>query len=275
MTAAEQFDDEPGFAALTEKIARERRFACGSYKDRCLRRRIAVRMRACRAASYGAYALHLDQHPDEWDRLLKSLTINVTKFFRNRDVFDAIARTVVPALWAAPAPSIRVWSAGCASGEEPYSLAILFDLHAAVTGGTAAAARVQILASDIDEASLNAAREGVYGSRAFAETAPDIRRAYFSGAEPASVAPLVRALVRFERRDLVADPAPPSPFSLIVCRNVLIYFDRPTQERLVAQFHRALAPGGFLVLGKTETIFGPQRDLFAMLDQRARVYQRR
>ena len=275
MSVADHQDDEAGFTALTDKIARERRFACGSYKDPCLRRRIAVRMRACRTVSYGAYALHLDTHPDEWDRLLKSLTINVTKFFRNRDVFDAIARTVIPALWSSPAPSIRVWSAGCASGEEPYSLAILFHLHAALAGGAASAARVQILASDIDDASLNAAREGVYGSRAFSETAPDIRRAYFSETEPASIVPGVRALTLFERRDLVADPAPSGPFGLIVCRNVLIYLDRPTQERLVAQFHRALAPGGFLVLGKTETMFGMQRDQFTVLDHRARVYQRR
>jgi chemotaxis methyl-accepting protein methylase len=273
MTAGDATDDA-GFAMLTAKIARERRFACGSYKDKCLRRRIAVRMRACRAASYDAYARHLDVHPEEWDKLLDALTINVTKFFRNPDVYDAIAKSVVPVLWNSRAPIIRVWSAGCASGEEPYSLAILFHQHASALGSAERAARVRVLGSDIDRRSLATAAAGAYAEHAFGETRVALRERYFSRGLPAVIAPDVRALAQFERRDLLNEPAPEGPFHLVACRNVMIYLDRPSQERLIARFHEILAPGGFLVLGKTETLFGALRDRFTVLDQRARIYRR-
>lgn len=267
-------DDEAGFVALTEKIARERRFACGSYKDRCLRRRIAVRMRACRVERYAEYAAHLDMHPEEWDRLLDALTINVTKFFRNPDVYDALANVVVPALWALPVSSLRVWSAGCSSGEETYSLAILFHRYAATHGDLARLARVEVLGTDIDLRSLAAAERGSYTGPAFADTPPELREAYFSKGEPAEVIPAVRAITRFERRDLLNDPAPRGAFHLVVCRNVMIYFDRESQDRLVGRFHSALVPGGFLALGKTETLFGSLRDRFTTLKQRERLYRR-
>src|SRR5688572_4111808 len=104
MTRAEAGEDEAGFRRLTDKIARERKFACGSYKDRCLRRRIAVRMRACRTTTYAAYAQFLDKHAAEWDKLLDALTINVTKLFRNADVYDAMEELVVPEIWALSVP---------------------------------------------------------------------------------------------------------------------------------------------------------------------------
>lgn len=274
MTAADPADDEAGFRALTDRIARERGFACGSYKDKCVRRRIAVRMRACRAESYAEYGRHLDAHPDEWDRLLDALTINVTKFFRNADVFDAIAATVIPALWRRPDAELRVWSAGCASGEEPYSLAILFHEHAVAAGTPGRASRAQVTGTDIDARSLAAAAAATYGEAAFTETTPARRARYFSPGDPATLAPAVRALVRFERLDLLRDPPPPGPLHLVVCRNVLIYFDRPTQDALIDRIHAALAPGGFLVLGKTETLFGERRDRLTLVAQRERIYRR-
>jgi chemotaxis methyl-accepting protein methylase len=262
--------DEAGFRALTGKIARERGFACGSYKDQCLRRRIAVRMRATGAADYASYAAVLDRRPGEWDRLLDALTINVTKLFRNADTWDAIARTVVPVLAARDGSAIRAWSAGCSSGEEPYSLAIVAHRHAPAD----AAARWRILATDIDEGSLARARAAAYPEAAFAETPPAVRARYFSPEAPHVVTPDARALVRFERRDLLADPPPPGPFHLVLCRNVIIYFDRESQERLFSTFHDVLAPGGFLVLGKTETLLGPARSHFAPVDQRQRIYRK-
>src|SRR5262245_25733954 len=164
--------DDAGFVALTEKIARERAFGCGSYKEKCLRRRIAVRMRARGVHRFSDYAALLDRDAVEYERLLDTLTINVTKLFRNWSVFDALARQVVPILWDGGARPIRVWSAGCSSGEEPYSLAILFHQHAAMRGQAAAASRVNVLASDIDRASLEAARRGEFAEAAFGDT-PD------------------------------------------------------------------------------------------------------
>ena len=223
MTPDAGAEDEPGFRALTEKIVRERRFACLSYKDRCGRRRIAVRMRACRVESYRGYSAHLDAHPDEWDKLLDALTINVTKFFRNPEVYRAIGELIVPMLWASPRETSRVWSAGCSSGEETYSLAILFHRYAATHGWLDRLSRVRVLGTDIDLRSLAAAAAASYKESAFSDTPPDLREAYFSTGEPATVLPAARAIVRFERRDLLNDPPPDGPFDLVVCRNVMIY----------------------------------------------------
>jgi chemotaxis methyl-accepting protein methylase len=266
--------DDVGFAALTDKIARERAFGCASYKEKCLRRRIAVRMRARGIHRFADYAALLDRDAVEYERLMDTLTINVTKLFRNWSTFDAVARTVVPILWEGAARPIRGWSAGCSSGEEPYSLAILFHQHAAARGENADAGRVQILASDIDRASLDAARRGQYAEAAFADTPIEVRRRYFSVRPPFEVVPEIRPLVSFERRDLIVDP-PPAGMHLIACRNVLIYFDRGTQEKLFQRFHEALVPGGFLVLGKVETLLGPTRSLFSAVDPRERIFRRR
>jgi chemotaxis methyl-accepting protein methylase len=266
--------DDAGFAALTEKIARERAFGCASYKEKCLRRRIAVRMRARGVHRFADYAALLDHDAAEYDRLLDTLTINVTKLFRNWSTFDAIARSVVPILWHGDARPIRAWSAGCSSGEEAYSLAILFHRYAADRGELADASRVQVLASDIDRESLLAARRAQYTDAAFADTPAELQRGYFSAGPPYEVAPAIRPLVTFERRDLIVDPSPRG-MHLIACRNVLIYFDRATQEALFQRFHDALVPGGFLVLGKVETLLGPARSLFAPVDPRERIFRRR
>jgi chemotaxis methyl-accepting protein methylase len=263
------------FLELTRKISRDRGFACANYKEKCLRRRIAVRMRAKGVHTYADYARLLDSDSAEYDRLLDALTINVTKLFRNWTVYEAIATHVVPALFQLDTRAIRVWSAGCSSGEEPYSLAILLHRYAAAHGLLRRLPHVEVLGTDIDRGSLEAAARGQFAEPAFEETPPELRERYFSTDPPFTVAPEVRAMVRFERRDLL-DELPPMPggFQLITCRNVLIYFDRDTQERLLGRFHTALAPGAFLVLGKVETLLGPVRSRFAAVDARERIFRR-
>jgi chemotaxis protein methyltransferase CheR len=266
--------DDAGFLALNQKISRERGFGCSSYKEKCLRRRIAVRMRARGVHTYDEYARLLDQDAAEYEKLLDALTINVTKLFRNWETYEAVSRLVVPPLWALPEKSIRVWSAGCSSGEEPYSIAALFLNHAQAIGEAARASRVAVLGTDIDRASLEAARRGSYEQAAFADTPEELRRRYFTAGWPATVVPELRSLVSFERRDLLAEPPPPGGHHLVVCRNVVIYFDRPTQEALFERFHAALLPGGYLVLGKVETLLGRARTLFAPVDSRERIFRR-
>jgi len=266
--------DDAGFLALNDKISRERGFGCASYKEKCLRRRIAVRMRARGVHSYGDYARLLDQDAGEYEKLLDALTINVTKLFRNWETYEAVSRLVVPPLWSLPEQSIRVWSAGCSSGEEPYSMAALFLSHAESVGQGAKASRVSVLGTDIDRASLEAARRGSYEQGAFADTPEELRRRFFTPGWPATVVPQLRSLVSFERRDLLAEPPPPGGHHLVVCRNVVIYFDRPTQEALFERFHAALLPGGYLVLGKVETLLGRARTLFAPVDSRERIFRR-
>jgi chemotaxis methyl-accepting protein methylase len=134
--------------------------------------------------------------------------------------------------------------------------------------------RVRVLGTDIDRRSLAAAGRGEFKEADFAETPPELRERYFSPASPFTVAPAIRKLVRFERRDLLEDEPPAGGFDLISCRNVLIYFDRETQERLFETFYRALAPGGYLVLGKVETLLGPARSRFTPIDARERIFRR-
>ncbi|MFN2566901.1 MAG: protein-glutamate O-methyltransferase CheR, partial [Gemmatimonadaceae bacterium] len=263
------------FRMLTEKVFRERGFGCASYKERCLRRRIAVRMRARGVHTYEDYARVLDRDAMEYERLLDALTINVTRLFRNKEVFAAIGARVIPEIWQWPTRRLRVWSAGCSSGEEAYSLAALMHRHSAERGAGSALSRVDILGTDVHGPSLEAAAEGVYAESAFEEVPPEIREAYFGGREARNRAsPELRRLVRFESHDLLRERPPADGYALILCRNVLIYFDRPSQERLFEQFYQALAPGGFLVLGMVETLFGEARGRFATLDARARIFRR-
>ncbi len=267
-------DADREFDALTAKIARDKGFGCSSYKEKCLRRRIAVRMRARGVHTYGDYARVLDADGNEYERLLDALTINVTKLFRNWETYEVIAQKVVPALWERPIPVINVWSAGCSSGEEPYSLAALFHRQAESAGHLGdLVRRVRVLGSDIDARCLVDAERGSFEEGDFAETPTTLRQRYFAPAAPFTIIPEVKRLVRFERRDLLAETPPPGPHHLIVCRNVLIYFDRETQERLFDKFYSALAPDGFLVLGKVETLLGAARARFVAVDGRERVFR--
>ena len=274
-------DDDVGFRELTGKISRERGFGTANYKGTVLRRRLAVRMRARGAADYGAYSRILDADPLEYERLIDALTINVTKVYRNPDTWDAVVAQVLPVLWRSGAPRLRCWVAGCSSGEEAYTLAALWHRFVSTRltpAATPAAplARVRIVASDIDRRSLEAATRGTYAEAAFSETPEPLRHRYFAAVPPGgeSAVPELRALIDFERRDLLLDPPPNGPIQLITCRNVIIYFDRASQESLMRRFHETLAPGGFLVLGKVETLLGPTRSLFEAVDLRQRIFRR-
>jgi len=267
--------DDAGFYALMEKITRDRGFQCSSYKDKCLRRRIAVRMRAKGSVSHSEYAGVLDTDPREYDRLVRSLTINVTKFFRNWDTFAAIQKKVIPALWERGERELRVWSAGCASGEEAYSLAILMHKHAAERSELSRLDNLSIVGTDIDAHCLGEADAAQYAEAAFGDTPATVRRDYFSAvAGRFALLPEVRQMVRFECSDLLRSDPPFEDIHLIACRNVVIYFEREAQDALFEEFHRALAPGGFLVLGKVETLLGAARSMFSPVNARERVFRK-
>jgi chemotaxis methyl-accepting protein methylase len=269
MTGEAITDD--GFDTLTEKITRERGFGCASYKEKCVRRRIAVRMRARGVHTFREYAAVLDRDEREYDLLLDALTINVTKFFRNPETFAAIDRELVPELFARAEPKLRIWSAGCASGEEAYSLAIL--MHRYAIANARRFERVDVMGTDVDRASLAAAERAVYLEATLSDTPVEIRQTYFSLQSPHRVNADVRARVHFRRHDLLREPVP-EPQHLVCCRNVIIYFDRATQEKLFERFAAAILPGGFLVLGRVETLFGAARAMFAPVDGRERLFRR-
>ena len=267
-------DADDGFRDLADKITRESEFRCNNYKDRCVRRRIAVRMRARGTATYAQYADLLDADAGEYGHLIDVLTVNVTKFFRNPNTFAVVARSVVPELWRRVG-NIDVWSAGSASGEEAYSMAALFYDHARVAGELDHLGRVRVLGSDIDRGSLEAADRAMYLPASFADTAPEaLDRLFPQLGDRRTVAPAIRAITSFERRDVLQDPPAPSSFDLVACRNVVIYLDRDTQERLLDSLYDALRPGGFLIMGHVETLFGKARRFLTPVDLRERIYRK-
>jgi chemotaxis protein methyltransferase CheR len=268
--------EDQGFSALASRIAGEAGLDVGAYKDRCLRRRIAVRMRACGVHTYTEYLTVLDHTPQEFERLLDALTINVTKFFRNRETWDTLAGGVLPELIRAREGRIRAWSAGCSSGEEPYTIVMLMALVLERLGRIGWLDRIRVDATDFDKASLETARAAHYPLKAFSEAPAEVPRRFCQpiDAETVLVRPEFRALVEFRRHDLLRDPPVASGYDLIFCRNVVIYFDRATQEKLMSRFTDALVPKGILVLGKVETIFGPARDRLDLVDPRERIYRR-
>ena len=268
-------DADADFRALMEKITRDRGFRCLSYKDKCLRRRVGVRMRAKGTDSYIEYAGILDTDHQEYDRLHRVLTINVTKFFRNWDAYAVLEQRVIPELWERTGASLRIWSAGCASGEEPYSVAILMHAHARATGALDRLDDVSIVGTDIDGHVLADAASGLYPETAMGDTPERLRADYFpamSGLR--GMLPDVKRMVKFECADLLQAPPPFGSVHLIMCRNVIIYFEREAQEALFREFHRVLAPGGFLVLGKVETLLGEIRSLFSPVNARERVFRK-
>jgi len=255
---------------LKEQILRAVGFRCDSYKEKCLRRRIAVRMRARGMHTYADYALLLRADPAEYERLVDTITINVSKFFRNPEVWDAVRAQVLPALHAQGHEVLRVWSAGCASGEEPYSLNILLREYAAARSVPPAHT---VLGTDIDVAVLEQAERGEYPAFALADTQVAVRDRWFGEGPPYRLQPEARQGVSFQRLDLLSDPLPRDQH-LICCRNVVIYFERPLQETLFQRLHASLAPGGFLVLGKVEALSGSAGRLFSMVSARHRIFRR-
>ena len=232
-------------------------------------------MRARNAKSFAEYAGLLDTDSAEYDRLVEALTINVSKFFRNPETFACMASKVLPDLWSSRSPILRMWSAGCATGEEPYSLAVLCREHAVANNDLRGLDRVRIIGSDVDREAVSAASKGRYHASSFADTPPAVVEKYFPLEHGMhSVAPEIRNLVAFEQRDLLDGGGPFGRMHLIICRNVIIYFTRETQERLFDRFHELLLPGGFLVLGKVETLLGKSRELFAPVSSRERIYRR-
>jgi chemotaxis protein methyltransferase CheR len=265
--------DDRGFRALTQKISRARGLACGSYKDRCLRRRIAVRMRARGVHTFDDYSRLLDQDVHEYDLLVDALTINVTKFFRNLETWRALEPRLAQ-LWTARRGEVRSWSAGCASGEEPYTVAVALAETARRLDQETLLPRARVDATDIDRTSLDRTRAAEYPEAAFTEMPMDLVRRYFTAELPRRPLPALQRIVRVVKHDLTSEPAPAPPYDLVVCRNVVIYFDRPMQERLFGLFADALAPGGVLLLGKVETLFGPARGRLVLEEPRERIYRK-
>jgi chemotaxis protein methyltransferase CheR len=244
------------------------------YKEKCLKRRIDVRVRATGAHTYLDYMAVLKKDPTEYDRLFDTLTINVTNFFRDKSTYRVIEKTVIPELISSKKKEgkriIRVWSAACASGEEPYSMAILFNK---ILGERIGDYLISIYATDIDEKVMEKAKRGEYGAGNLSKVDEKILKQYFNRNLKYSLKKEIKQMVRFKRHDLISD-RPLAHLDIILCRNVLIYFSRDLQVKLFDKFYEGLNRGGYLILGKTESLAGETVKLFQPVSIRERIYQK-
>lgn len=260
------------YLAITELLQVRRQFDISQYKDRCIRRRIAKRLRFCKVTDFASYLHRLEMDGDELDSLLATISIHVSQFFRNPDSFRILEQKIFPDLCrrarTAGHRELTLWSAGCASGEEPYSLALLVDDLAATD------LDIRVLATDVSEPVLDVARAGHFDAAHLREVPAAILKKYFRHENGRyQLIERVRDRVEFIRHNIMTACDFPAA-DLILCRNVLIYFTRQEQERILTRFAAALPEGGVLVLGRSETMAEQVRRYYRAEFSVERIYRR-
>ncbi len=243
------------------------------YKQGTLRRRIERRMAlaAIRTDDMYRYLDMVRNDPNELDLLAKDLLIHVTSFFRDPAVFDRLSETIIPELILGRPPDqpIRIWVAGCSTGEETYSLAMIFQEQITAAGGNV---KLQVFASDVDADAVARARDGLYPETIEANVSPPRLARFFSKDDHGyRISPELRALVVFTVQDVLTDP-PFSRIDLVSCRNLLIYLRPDAQAKVISLFHFALREGGTLLLGSSETA-GEIDGIFEVISKPERLYR--
>ena len=266
----EQTDGGAGIELVLEHLKQTRAFDFTGYKRGTLTRRIEKRMDQVGVASPADYVDYLEVHPEEFEPLFNTILINVTSFFRDTEAWEALRDVVVPEIVARDRTPIRVWSAGCSSGQEAYSAVMLLADAIGIEG---VKERVKVYATDVDEEALEQARLASYTAREMESVPPEMAERYFDQTGSTwTLNPELRRAVIFGRHDLLQD-APISRVDLLLCRNTLMYFNAEVQTRLVQGLHFSLAPDGYLLLGKVEMLLG-RGELFESVDVKRRLFRK-
>lgn len=261
---------------LLTKVREERGLDLAQFRESYVVRRVTVRLNALGLRTYKQYELYLDQHPEEYARLLDTLTINVTQFFRDPTVYALFRDQVIPTLLATKRARkqrlVRLWSAGCATGEEPYSLAMsMLDGIARTRSNDA---MLSVVGTDIDRKALAVAKAGEYPIRALNQISTADRHRYVDvDGDVFRMKREVMRVTRFQYLNLFDDP-PINGVDVVFCRNVFIYFNHEDQARLMGSFWDALTRGGFLVLGRSERLAPKLAQRFELISGRERVYRK-
>ncbi len=267
-------DHKKTFAALLHKISSERGLELRNYHSELLKRRIALRLQHNNIPSYSKYMDFLSRTPGEYDRLFETLCINISEFFRDTPVWitiQSLFENLIHSKIKNNQNSIRIWSAGCANGEEPYSLAI--DLKEALRR-TAQIPHIEILATDVDKACLNFAGKAVYSKDTVKNTSPKLLARYFELSEGKFyVKDEIKKLVSFDYLDLTSQQYPKN-IDVLSCRNVFIYFNRQLQKQILDKFCGSLVPGGYLIMGRSETLGLEYEHYFETVDSNARIFRK-
>jgi two-component system, chemotaxis family, CheB/CheR fusion protein len=267
------FTADARWVELLQYLHVTRGFDFQGYKPTTLARRVRKRMSMRGIESYDAYQEYIELHQDEFGELFNTILINVTNFFRDPESWEALRTMAIAPLLAAKSNSepIRAWSAGCASGEEAYSIAMVL---AEEMGVEQFRERVKIYGTDVDEDALNVARHATYTDKQLENVSSELREKYFQQVDGLyAFRKDLRRQVIFGRHDLISD-APISRVDLLVCRNTLMYFNAETQARILARFHFALVDTGYLFLGRAETLMA-QGQMFVPVDMKRRISRKR
>jgi two-component system, chemotaxis family, CheB/CheR fusion protein len=260
--------DTAVFGSLIDYLKRTRGFDFHAYKAAGLQRRITKRLDTIGVSGFSDYIDFLEVHPDEFGALFDSILINVTGFFRDPPAWQIIAETVIPAIVSRNRDAIRVWSCGCASGREAYTLAMLL---AERLGRKGFREQVKVYATDVDGGALEEARQATYAPAEVEDVPPALLAKYFERTARGYVFDKeLRRSVIFGRNDVLQD-APISRLDLLVCRNTLMYFNAEAQARILSRFHFALNDEGFLFLGKAELLLS-YASLFTPVEMKARIF---
>lgn len=259
---------------LLEKVYTAKGWDFRQYRrssiKRCVERRIALSRR-----SYHSYLDLLDSEPSEFNTLFNHITIKVSEFFRDPEVFQRIENYVIPMtirrLTIKGSKTLRIWSCGCAKGEEPFSVAILIHKRFKELDENF---NVKIFATDIDESAVNASRKGVFVEDSLKNVDPIMRSQFFKKANMTfQIIPKIRNLVTFGVHDIVSH-IHLSNMDIILCRNLLIYFEKDLQEKVFEKFYYSLKPGGFIVLGKSEVPPLSYRENLLDVCKKEKIYQK-
>ena len=268
--------------SILDYLNKERSFDFSGYRPSMLGRRMGKRLRPTKCDGFPEYLKYLKKHPEELDELVDVLTINVSRFFRNTLAFEYIADKILPALVfkkkTGPGPSLRIWSAGCATGEEPYSMAILIR---ELQKKEKLDLTVNIFATDIDERALKRAGKAVYPYDSIKNIKYRLLKGYFEETgKRFQLTPKIQEMVAFSAFDMMSKRgyAPPESvfgsFDIILCKNVLIYFSTTYQGRIFDKLYRSLAKGGYLVLGRAEVPTREYQKRFKKVNECCPIYQK-
>ena len=258
---------------ILELLRRETGVDFTNYKRNTLHRRILRRMVLRKIEGLGEYVTFASRNPEELQQLYSDILINVTSFFRNPEAYEALKHEVFPRLVRESGrhDQVRCWALGCSTGEEAYSLAMVFNEFLENSGERTP---MQIFATDLNSAGIEKARAGIYSKGIEQDVSQERLRRFFTEIDGSyRIAKPIRDMCIFARQNALADP-PFSRLDLVACRNMLIYLDPVLQQRLVTIMHYALKPGGMLWLGSSETI-GSHRDLFELVDGKNKIYRRK
>jgi two-component system CheB/CheR fusion protein len=266
-------ETSPEWTALLGYLQTSRGFDFHGYKPASLARRVRKRMDMVGVDGFARYQDYLEVHPDEFASLFNTILINVTSFYRDPAAWDLLRDLAIPQILASKAPgeAIRVWSAGCATGEEAYTLAMALS---EALGVDQFRERVKIYATDIDDDALNTARHAVFTDRQIESVPPELVNRYFEHGDGVhTFRKELRRQVIFGRHDLIHD-APISRIDLLTCRNTLMYLNAETQAKVLNRLHFALSNGGFLLLGRAETLMAHGHS-FVSVDLKRRLSRKR